>query len=77
MFRYKICNGCKYYYKHFILFFSVDLFIIYALPANKLTFGLYLMLIIALSIPVIFLIDHHKEHQKEQFSKIKNKFGIK
>ncbi len=79
MFRYKLCKTCKYFYKLALAVIVMWVLLINWMISSNIVvdFVTIIIIIFTLCPSIIASYYHYKEHQKEQFNKIKNKFGVK
>ncbi len=77
MFRYKICYECKIWFIGFLLIHSILILAVYAIYHNQAPIIAYLTLLLSVCPVTFFSYYHYRDHQRVQFNKIKNKFGVK
>lgn len=76
MFRYKICYECKIWFIASLLIYSLVILTLYKMYLDQAPVLSYLMLLVALFPATLFNYLHYRDHQKKQFDKIINKFGV-
>jgi len=76
MFKYKICKTCKWYHRQLAIFIGLALLVIWMMPSEETDLSLFITLSAMIAPSILFTILHFREHQRKQFEKIKNKFGV-
>ena len=77
MFRYKICYECKVWFIGSLVSYSILVLMICRMYYDQVPIIVYLVTLLSFCPTTIFSYLHYRNHQHEQFNKIKNKFGVK